>query len=130
MGLIFGLMLIIRLGRQQGLDPEKLWNLGIIAVLSGIFGAKLLYLINEAGYYREHPGELFSLATLQAGGVWSGGVVLALILCIWYMRRNKMPILRTCDVFAPGWRWGTLSGGSGALPQAVVMGVPRMFRGR
>ena len=36
LGLIFGLMLIVKLGREQGLDPDKVWNLGIIAILSGI----------------------------------------------------------------------------------------------
>ena len=124
LGLISGLLLIVHLGRRQGLDPEKLWNLGIIAVLSGIFGAKLLYIINEAGYYRDHPGELFSMATLQAGGVWSGGVVLALILCIWYMRRNHMPILRTCDVFAPGLALGHAFGRVGCFAAGCCYGRP------
>ena len=68
LGLTFGLMLIVKLGREQGLDPEKLWNLGLIAILSGILGAKILYLITDA----EARQNIFSLATLQAGGVWSG----------------------------------------------------------
>ena len=122
LGLIFGLMLIVHLGRQQGLDPEKLWNLGIIAVLSGIIGAKVLYIFNDFAYYREHPGELFSFSTLQAGGVWSGGVLLALIMCIWYMRRNKMPVLRTCDVFAPGLALGHAFGRVGCFAAGCCFG--------
>lgn len=122
LGLIFGLMLIVHVGREQGLDPEKLWNLGIIAVLSGIIGAKVLYIFNELGYYREHPGELFSLSTLQAGGVWSGGVVLALVMCIWYMRRNDMPVLRTCDVFAPGLALGHAFGRLGCFAAGCCFG--------
>lgn len=122
LGLICGLLLIVHLGRQQGLDPERLWNLGIIAVLSGIFGAKLLYLINDASYYRQHPGELVSIATLQAGGVWSGGVLLALILCIWYMRRNNLPVLRTCDVFAPGIALGHAFGRVGCFAAGCCWG--------
>jgi phosphatidylglycerol:prolipoprotein diacylglycerol transferase len=122
LGLIFGLMLIVHLGRRQGLDPEKLWNLGIIAVLSGIIGAKVLYIFNELGYYRDHPGELFSFSTLQAGGVWSGGVVLALIMCIWYMRRHQMPILRTCDVFAPGLALGHAFGRMGCFAAGCCYG--------
>ncbi len=122
LGLIFGLMLIVHVGREQGLDPEKLWNLGIIAVLSGIIGAKILYIFNEMGYYRDHPGELFSFSTLQAGGVWSGGVVLALILCIWYMRRNDMPVLRTCDVFAPGLALGHAFGRVGCFAAGCCFG--------
>src|ERR1035438_3449824 len=72
LGLIFGLMLIVKLGREQGLDPDKLWNLGIIAILSGIVGAKILMILVDLGYYRDHPAEIFSLSTFRAGGVWSG----------------------------------------------------------
>ena len=122
LGLICGLMLIIHLGRQQGLDPEKLWNLGILAVLSGIVGAKALYLYNERADYLQNPRQLFTLSTLQAGGVWSGGVLLALILCVWYMRRNGMPILRTCDVFAPGLALGHAFGRIGCFAAGCCYG--------
>ena len=60
LGLIFGLLLIVKLGREQGLDPDKLWNLGIIAILSGIAGAKVLMILVDLGYYRAHPGEIFT----------------------------------------------------------------------
>ena len=122
LGLIFGLMLIVKLGREQGLDPDKLWNLGIIAILSGIVGAKILMILVDLGYYREHPAEIFSLSTFQAGGVWSGGFVLALIMCIWYMRRNNLPVLRTCDVFAPGLALGHAFGRVGCFAAGCCWG--------
>ncbi len=118
MGLIFGLLLIVKLGREQGLDTDKLWNLGIIAILSGIVGAKLLYFITDSDA-RQH---LWSLATLQAGGVWSGGVVLALIMCTWYMRVNRLPVLRTCDVFAPGIALGHAFGRVGCFAAGCCYG--------
>ncbi len=71
LGLIFGLMLIVKLGREQGLDPDKLWNLGIIAILSGIVGAKLLMILVDLGYYREHTGRY--LQPVDVAGGW--GVV-------------------------------------------------------
>ena len=121
-GLIFGLMLIVKLGREQGLDPDKLWNLGIIAILSGVLGSKLMMVLVDLGYYREHLGELFSLSTLQAGGVWSGGLLLALVLCIWYMRRNDMPVLRTCDAFVPGLALGHAFGRIGCFAAGCCWG--------
>jgi phosphatidylglycerol:prolipoprotein diacylglycerol transferase len=121
-GLIFGLLLIVKLGREQGLDPDKLWNLGIIAILSGIFGAKILMVLVDFTYYRSHVGELFSFSTLQAGGVWSGGLLLALAMCIWYMRVNNMPVLRTCDVFAPGLALGHAFGRVGCFAAGCCFG--------
>jgi len=122
LGLIFGLLLIVKLGREQGLDPDKLWNLGLIAILSGIFGAKILMVLVDFSFYREHPAEIFSLSTLQAGGVWSGGFLLALIMCIWYMRANRMPVLRTCDVFAPGLALGHAFGRVGCFAAGCCYG--------
>jgi phosphatidylglycerol:prolipoprotein diacylglycerol transferase len=122
LGLIFGLLLIVKLGREQGLDPDKLWNLGIIAILSGIIGAKLLMFLVEFQYYREHPAQIFSLSTLQAGGVWSGGLLLALVVCIWYMRRHDLPVLRTCDVFAPGLALGHAFGRVGCFAAGCCFG--------
>jgi phosphatidylglycerol---prolipoprotein diacylglyceryl transferase len=122
LGLIFGLLLIVKLGREQGLDPDKLWNLGIIAILSGILGAKILMILVDFGYYTAHPRELFALSTLQAGGVWSGGFLLALVMCIWYMRVNNMPVLRTCDVFAPGLALGHAFGRVGCFAAGCCYG--------
>jgi phosphatidylglycerol:prolipoprotein diacylglycerol transferase len=122
LGLIFGLLLIVKLGREQGLDPDKLWNLGIIAILSGILGAKLLMILVDLGYYTSHPGEIFTLSTLQAGGVWSGGLLLALAMCIWYMRVNRMPVLRTCDTFAPGLALGHAFGRVGCFAAGCCYG--------
>ena len=122
LGLIFGLLLIVKLGREQGLDPDKLWNLGIIAILSGILGAKILMILVDFGYYSSHPRELFALSTLQAGGVWSGGFLLALVMCIWYMRVNSMPVLRTCDVFAPGLALGHAFGRVGCFAAGCCYG--------
>jgi phosphatidylglycerol:prolipoprotein diacylglycerol transferase len=122
LGLIFGLLLIVKLGSEQGLDPDKLWNLGIIAMLSGILGAKILMILVDFGYYSSHPRELFALSTLQAGGVWSGGFLLALVMCIWYMRANGMPVLRTCDVFAPGLALGHAFGRVGCFAAGCCYG--------
>lgn len=122
LGLIFGLLLIVRLGREQGLDPDKLWNLGIIAILSGILGSKLLMILVDFGYYSQHLGELFSMATVRAAGVWSGGLLLAMVLCIWYMRRNNMPVLTTCDAFVPGLALGHAFGRIGCFAAGCCYG--------
>ncbi|HEX8798374.1 MAG TPA: prolipoprotein diacylglyceryl transferase family protein, partial [Terriglobales bacterium] len=60
LGLIFGLVLIVKLGREQGIDPDKLWNLGIVAIISGVVGAKILMVLVDFSYYTEHPGEIFA----------------------------------------------------------------------
>ena len=31
-----------------------------------------------------------------------GGLILAVLVAFWYMRRHRLPLWQTCDVFAPG----------------------------
>ena len=83
MGVLIGLWISVRNSEKLGIDGEKAWNLGILVVLCGIVGAKVLYIINEWSYYAAHPGEIFSVTTLQAGGVFSGGLIAAFAAAAW-----------------------------------------------
>jgi phosphatidylglycerol:prolipoprotein diacylglycerol transferase len=122
LGVVVAILLIQRLAKQQGMDPDKVWNLAIIFVFAGIVGAKLLMFIAEWDTYAANPREIFTLSTLQAGGVFSGGVVLAVIAGAWYMRRNHMPGLRTADVFAPGLALGHAFGRLGCFSAGCCFG--------
>src|SRR5262250_2180811 len=101
-GVLIGLWISVRNSARQGIDPEKAWNLGILVVLCGILGAKILYILVDLNYYTGHPREIFTFSTMQAGGVFSGGLLAALVAAGWYIRKNHLPALSTCDAFAPG----------------------------
>jgi len=105
-----------RLGRQAGLNPEFVTNLGIYCALAAILGAKLMLLIVE-------PGDFFSWATLQAGGVFYGGLIAALLVGWWYIRRTKLPWFRTADVFAPAIALGHAIGRLGCFSAGCCWGI-------
>jgi len=116
------LALTARLARRMGLDSELVVNLGVYCALAGIAGAKLLMFVFDAGYYVRNPGEIFSLSTLQAGGVFQGGLVLALVTAVFYVRRKKLPGLATADVFAPGIALGHAIGRLGCFAAGCCWG--------
>jgi len=122
-GFLLGLWLAARLARKSGLSSEQVVNLGISCALAGIIGAKLLMLIDDFGYYRDNPREIFSLATLQAGGVFQGGLILAVITAYVIVRRHKMPGLATADVLAPGIALGHAVGRIGCFSAGCCWGV-------
>jgi phosphatidylglycerol---prolipoprotein diacylglyceryl transferase len=93
---------IQRLALRVGLNSENVINLAIYCALAGLAGSKLLMYVFDWSYYSQHPSEIFSLATLRAGGVFQGGLVGALIVAILYMRNKKLPVWQTADCFAPG----------------------------
>jgi phosphatidylglycerol---prolipoprotein diacylglyceryl transferase len=123
-GVLLGLWISVRNSQKQGIDPDNAWNLGIIVVMCGIIGAKVLYIIVDWSEYAAHPGEIFSLNTLQAGGVFSGGLIGAFAAAAWYIRRHHMPALATCDAFAPGLALGHAIGRVGCFAAGCCYGKP------
>ena len=68
------------------------------------------------------PREIFSLATLQAGGVFQGGLILALATAFFYMRRSKLPGLATADVLRAGRCAGARHRPAGLLRGGLLLG--------
>lgn len=120
LGVLLGLWISVRNSERLGIDGEKAWNLGILVVLCGIVGAKVLYVINEGMSLRD----IFSISTLQAGGVFSGGLIAAFIAAAWYVHRHHMPPLGTCDAFAPGLAFGHAIGRIGCFAAGCCYGKP------
>jgi phosphatidylglycerol---prolipoprotein diacylglyceryl transferase len=121
-GVLVGLWISVRNSARQGIKPETAWDFGIAVVLAGILGSKILYVVLDWRTYAEHPKEIFSLATLQAGGVFSGGLIAAFIVAWWFVRKYQMPALATCDAFSPGLALGHSIGRLGCFAAGCCYG--------
>lgn len=117
-----GIWIATRLARKAGLDPDKITNLAIYCAIAGMLGAKLLMFVFDWRLYAENPSEIFSLATLQAAGVYQGGLILALVTAVWYIRSARLPGLLTADVFAPGIALGHAIGRLGCFSAGCCWG--------
>ncbi len=123
-GVLVGLIMAGKYAQQEGIDPEKAWNLGILAVLFAILGAKALLVINSWSRYSGNLRDIFSLDTLRAGGVFYGGLIAALVVSVWYIVKHRLPVLRTCDAFAPGIALGHAIGRLGCFSAGCCYGKP------
>ncbi len=119
-----GLQVAAKLAKRAGLDPEAVSSVGIYAAMAGIVGAKLFLVLNDFAYYRTNPGQIFSLATLQAGGVFYGGFLVALAVAIWRLRRHGLPPLPVADIFAPAAALGHAIGRLGCFLAGCCWGKP------
>src|SRR5208283_2577742 len=108
-----------RLARRAGIDAEAVTNLGIYCALAAMAGAKLMMFVVDPDYRRD----IFSWASLQAGGVFYGGLLAALAVAWWYMRKTKLPLLATADVFAPAIALGHGIGRLGCFSAGCCWGV-------
>jgi len=119
-----GLLIASRLAARAGLDSDKVANLGIYVAVAAIGGAKVFMVVTDWPYYSRNPGQIFSLATLQAGGVFFGGLIAALVVAAWYLRRSGLPALETADTFAPAIALGHSVGRLGCFLAGCCWGRP------
>jgi phosphatidylglycerol:prolipoprotein diacylglycerol transferase len=122
LGFLAGLTVTVRLARRSGLNPELMTNLAIYVALAGLAGAKLLMFVFDWPEFAAHPSEFFSLSTLQAAGVFQGGLILAVIVAYLYMRKQGLPFLAASDAFAPGIALGHSIGRLGCLAAGCCWG--------
>ena len=80
------------------------------------------HILVDFGEYARNPGLVFSLSTLQAAGIFYGGLIAALGTAYVYMRRHGLPILATADVLAPGAALGHAIGRLGCFAAGCCWG--------
>ena len=119
---LVGLKLAMVRAKTRGLDANRVLDLGIYIIISALVGAKLLLLITDFRTFRADPRELLTLA--RSGGVFYGGLILAVTVALWYIRRVGLPLWTTCDVFAPGIALGHVVGRFGCFFAGCCYGKP------
>jgi phosphatidylglycerol:prolipoprotein diacylglycerol transferase len=123
-GVLLGLWYARRQAKRAGLDPDKVWNLGIYMTLVALVLAKLWLVASDWPYYASHPREIFSIATYQSGGTFYGGLIGALLTIALYTYFQRMPILLVFDTFAAAIPLGHSIGRLGCFAAGCCYGRP------
>lgn len=98
LGLVAAVLLAAWQGRRYGIPAEHFQDLTFIAVLSGFLGGRLLYILLNFGDFLAQPtAYLFS----RTGFVFIGGLLGAIPVCIWYVKRLKLDMWLLGDIVMP-----------------------------
>lgn len=84
------------LGREMArrkMNRELAGTITVIALVTGIIGAKLLHLIEHWDYFLSNPLSAFE----PSGLTWYGGFVLGVSSLMLYVRSKNIPVLRFLD---------------------------------
>ncbi len=109
-GLMLGICFIVaswllqREFKRKKLQENAAINITFIALVSGVVGSKLLYIIEEWRTFSSmSASKIFSTDGLfsPAGLTFYGGLILATVLVYFYARAKKIPFLRIGDAAAP-----------------------------
>src|SRR3990167_7216215 len=88
-----------RLGARATLSPAHTADFMFWLLLSGIIGARALFLLANLDDYRRQPWE--ALAIWPGGRIFYGGLAAALLAGWWHLRRHRLPLGQTLDLFTP-----------------------------
>ncbi len=96
---IVAILLAMRRAKKEGIPPARILDLSLVIVISALVGAKVLLILINIDYYLQYPREL--LISLRLGGVFYGGLLAAILMGIWSLRRWGLPVWKVSDILAP-----------------------------
>jgi phosphatidylglycerol:prolipoprotein diacylglycerol transferase len=113
LGYLVALWIVNRLAARDGLPPRAFSDLCFLALLGGLLGARILFVLTNLSYFGAHPEEI---PRFWGGGlVFYGGFLFVFPLALAYLRWKKLPLLRSLDVIAPALAFGHSLGRIGCL---------------
>ena len=111
LGFALAIVYVLVQGKKQGFKSDTFIDLAIIAMVFGLIGARLYYVLFRLDQYIKDP---ISILYIWKGGLAIyGGVILAVLASFVYCRVKKQPFLKLADIAAPALligqgigRWG------------------------
>lgn len=95
-----GLGLAARLAPRHAIDRDHVYNVGFYALIGGLVAARLGHIVAFFDVYRVSPLQIISLS--PGALLPLPGLIGALLVLIWYVRRHQLPALPLVDSLAPG----------------------------
>lgn len=99
LGIITAVLMVEYRAKKQGLDGDKVFNMEIFAVVSGLLGAKILYLITRINDLIEDPSIFWNC--LKDGFVVYGSIIGGVLGAYVYCKIKKLPFWKIFDITAP-----------------------------
>jgi phosphatidylglycerol---prolipoprotein diacylglyceryl transferase len=110
-GLAVAYLVLVRLARIAGEDPDVVGNGIIVVAVAALIGGRLYHVIDQWQLYANDPLKII-LPPYSGLGVY-GGIVTGTLAAWWYARRRGAPFARWADIIAPALfvmqaigRWG------------------------
>jgi phosphatidylglycerol---prolipoprotein diacylglyceryl transferase len=98
LGILTALMLLSYRAKKRGYNEEKIFDMSILAIVFGVLGGKLLYIITNINNIIESPSVLKDVGS---GFVVYGSILGGLLGVYIYCRMKKWSLLEIVDLVVP-----------------------------
>ena len=121
-GFLLGSWVLFRNKKSAGLNDDTCSGVLITAMIAGIVGARIFYVVQFFDHYRNN---LFSIIRVDQGGlVFYGGFILSIISIAVYCKINKIDFIRLLDFFTPAIAIAHACGRIGCFLNGCCYGSP------
>ncbi len=121
-GLVMAIWLIRRLNRHITPDPNLVTSGALYALIAGVVGARLFYVIQHFDRFRDNLLSVFAI--WQGGLVLLGGFILAITVIIIFLRYHKLNIPQHLDILAIAFMLALAFGRIGCFLSGCCFGKP------
>lgn len=101
LALVAGLAAAVHFARRLGLDPNKIWSICIIGILTTLVGARLLLVLRYFSAFRQHPFWILGLTDVHDAWVITLSIAAGLGAAMLYALAEGLPPLAALDCLAP-----------------------------
>jgi phosphatidylglycerol:prolipoprotein diacylglycerol transferase len=122
LGFVSAILLAGREAKRLGLPVGRFYDLCFYIIVASLVGSRLLYVLTELPHFLANPLQIFVL--WKGGLIFHGGLVLAVAVAVFYMRRHQMPWRTTFDAMAVGMPVGQIFGRIGCFMAGCCYGKP------
>lgn len=119
---LFGTWISLREARRLRLDEDRVVNVILLALVAGVLGARMLYVLEHVSEFRREWGSV--LALWQGGLTLYGGVVAGAFAGLVAARRQRLPMWVVADALTPALAIGTMFGRVGCFLNGCCYGRP------
>ena len=121
-GFLSGLLITVRIGKTQGINPQHVMDMGFFIIISAIIGSRILYVFINFSHYIQNPLDIFKI--WHGGLVFSGGLIGVILVSALYVRKRNITLWQMADLWSPAIALGQAIGRIGCLMAGCCYGKP------
>lgn len=119
-GMLLAIMLAAYVAKKSGQNPELYWDLALVALVFGVLGARIYYVIFSWDSYKN---DLLSIFNIREGGLAIyGGIIGGFLAMFIFSRVKKQRYILMADTVVPGIALGQIIGRWGNFFNREVFG--------
>ncbi len=118
---LIGILFAAKRAEKRGVGKEVIYDLSIILIILAVLGSRILYILT----HRDHYHSLLDIIALwQGGATYYGGLILAIVGAVAYLRVKRLSFFLIADICSPSIALGIVFTRIGCFLSGCCFGAP------